>query len=181
MNNEVVALKYDIDAAEKKVAGTKDDIENAKENVENNGLYQTLWNEVVAALTPEYQAEVAALAENEAVKAYIEAYKAEEDAQTAYDEIGAKIGTLNTLINQPDVYDPASEISELELKITGLKKNIEELKQNYASGGLDAEENEKAIAYAKAKIEKLEGMIEVQTEVVTLAKKRVDDYLASQK
>lgn len=181
LNNEVVALKYDIDAAEKKVAGTKDDIESAKENVENNGLYQTLWNEVVAALTPEYQAEVAALAENEAVKAYIEAYKAEEDAQTAYDEIGVKIGTLNTLINQPDVYDPASEISELELKITGLKKNIEELKQNYASGGLDAEENEKAIAYAKATIEKLEGMIEVQTEVVTLAKKRVDDYLASQK
>lgn len=183
LNSEVVALKNEIDAAEKKVAGTKDDIENAKENVENNGLYQTLWNEVVAALTPEYQAEVAALAENEAVKAYIEAYKAEEDAQTAYDEIGAKISTLNDLIqnNQFNIYDPVSKISELELKITGLKKNIEELKQVYVAGGYNAETCEQMIAYAKAKIEKLEGMIEVQTEVVTLAKKRVDDYLASQK
>lgn len=144
-------------------------------------MYQALWNEVVAALTADYQAEVKALATNEAVKTYITAYQASSDANVAYTEINAKIGTLSTLIAQSDVYDPASEISTLELAIAGLKKDIEELKQNYFVGGENADKYANLIAWSKAEIEELEGKIEVQTEVVSLAKKRVDDYISSQK
>nr|WP_302830974.1 hypothetical protein [uncultured Bacteroides sp.] len=181
LNNEVTTLKSNIDITEKSVAAAKDDIEDAKKSMENNDMYQALWNEVVAALTADYQAEVKALATNEAVKTYITAYQASSDANAAYTEINAKIGTLSTLIAQSDVYDPASEISTLELAIAGLKKDIEELKQNYFVGGENADKYANLIAWSKAEIEELEGKIEVQTEVVSLAKKRVDDYISSQK
>lgn len=181
LNSDVANLKAQIDAAEKAVAAAKDDIETAKKNIENNDKYQALWNDVVAALTADYEAEVKALATNELVAAYVKAYQASVDAQTAYNEIGTKITTLTALINETDVKDPAAEIKTLELAITSLKKNIEELKQNYTAGGQNAEQYEQLIAYSKAEIEKLEGKIEIQTKVVELAKKRVDDYIASQK
>ena len=181
LNFEVANLKAQIDAGEKAVATAKDDSENAKKNIENNDKYQALWNEVVAALTADYEAEVKALATNELVVAYVKAYQASADAQTAYNEISTKITTLATLISNTDVYDPAAEIKKLELAITTLKKNIEELKQNYTEGGQNAEQYEQLIAYSKAEIEELEGKIEIQTKVVELAKKRVDDYIASQK
>lgn len=182
LNAAVANLKAQIDAAEKAVATAKDDIENAKKNIENNDKYQALWNEVVAALTADYEAEVKALATNELVAAYVKAYQASADAQTAYNEIGTKITTLTALINGTDVKDPAAEIKTLELAITTLKKNIEELKETYRSSeGYNADTYEQLIAYSKAEIEELEGKIEIQTKVVELAKKRVDDYIASQK
>lgn len=182
LNSDVANLKAQIDAAEKTVAAAKDDIENAKKNIENNDKYQALWNEVVAALTADYEAEVKALATNELVAAYVKAYQASADAQTAYNEIGTKITTLTALINGTDVKDPAAEIKTLELAITTLKKNIEELKETYRSSeGYNADTYEQLIAYSKAEIEELEGKIEIQTKVVELAKKRVDDYIASQK
>lgn len=181
LNSDVANLKAQIDAAEKAVAAAKDNIENAKKDIENNDKYLALWNDVVAALTADYEAEVKALATNELVAAYVKAYQAFADAQTAYNEIGNKIGALTTLINSSDVYDAAAEIKDLELAIASLKKNIEELKHNYSVGGQNADAYERLIAYSKAEIEELEGKIEIQTKVVELAKKRVDDYIASQK
>lgn len=182
LNSDVTNLKAQIDAAEKAVAVAKDDIETAKKNIAGNDKVQALWNEVVAALTADYEAEVKALATNELVAAYVKAYQASADALMAYNEIDSKIGTLTTLINNADVYDPAAEITELELAIATLKKNIEELKETYRSSeGYNADTYEQLIAYSKAEIEELEGKIEIQTKVVELAKKRVDDYIASQK
>ena len=83
--------------------------------------------------------------------------------------------------NSGEVFDPAAEINKLELAIVGLKEKIEELKDKYIVEGNNANGYEKLIAYTEAEIKELEGKIEIQTEIVELAKKRVEAYIAAQK
>ncbi|EGF58725.1 conserved domain protein, partial [Bacteroides fluxus YIT 12057] len=55
------------------------------------------------------------------------------------------------------------------------------MKDNYSVAGNNADEYEKLIADTEAEIKELEGKIEIQTEIVELAKKRVEAYIAAQK
>lgn len=180
----ITTLKGEIDTQEKAVAKAQDQINAIKENIANNEERQATWNAVVAALTPDYAAEVKTLATNKAVTDYIAAIEVEDAAKLAYNEIGSKITAVSGYLtgsNSGEVFDPAAEINKLELAIAGLKKNIEELKDNYSVAGNNADEYEKLIAYTEAEIKELEGEIEIQTEIVELAKKRVEAYIAAQK
>lgn len=180
----ITTLKGEIDTQEKAVAKAQDQINAIKENIANNEERQATWNAVVAALTPDYAAEVKALATNKAVTDYIAAIEVEDAAKLAYNEIGSKITAVSGYLtgsNSGEVFDPAAEINKLELAIAGLKKNIEELKDNYSVAGNNADEYEKLIADTEAEIKELEGKIEIQTEIVELAKKRVEAYIAAQK
>ena len=62
-----------------------------------------------------------------------------------------------------------------------MKEKIEELKDDYSVEGNNANGYEKLIAYTEAEIKELEGKIEIQTEIVELAKKRVEANIAAQK
>lgn len=180
----ITTLKGEIDTQEKAVAKAQDQINAIKENIANNEERQATWNAVVAALTPDYAAEVKALATNKAVTDYIAAIEVEDAAKLAYVEIGSKITAVSGYLTGPnsgEVFDPAAEINKLELAIAGLKKNIEELKEDYSVAGNNADGYEKLIAYTEAEIKELEGKIEIQTEIVELAKKRVEAYIAAQK
>ena len=170
--------KEEILSLQKDIASVKDQIINKEEWSKNAPEIEAAWKEVVAALNADYEAEVKALAENADVKAYLEAYTKYEEAQDAYNNIVAELGTVNEMLEDNMIVNPAEKIEELQADITALKKDIEELKQNYPVGGQNAEQTEQAIAETKAAIEKLEGQIAIQEEIVKAAKKRVDDYLA---
>ena len=184
VKNTIITLKGEIDTQEKAVAKAQDQINAIKENIANNEERQATWNAVVAALTPDYVAEVKALATNKAVTDYIAAIEVEDAAELAYVEISSKITAVSGYLTGPnsgEVFDPAAEINKLELAIVGLKEKIEELKDKYIVEGNNANGYEKLIAYTEAEIKELEGKIEIQTEIVELAKKRVEAYIAAQK
>lgn len=180
VKSAIITLKDEIDAQEKAVAKAQDQIDTTKENIANNEELQAAWNAVVAALTPDYVAEVKALATNKVVTDYIAAIEAEDAAKEAYYEIDSKITAVSAYLTDGNVFDPAEEINKLELSIAGYEKNIEELKNNYSVAGNNADLYEKMIAYTEAEIKELEGKIEIQAEIVELAKKRVEAYIAEQ-
>lgn len=115
-----------------------------------------------------YDAALAALKEDKAVVAYIEAKKAEDKALEVYQEANAQANvTWNLYIN---AVDAKAEILNLENNIANCQVWIANLTNN----------TEQWLQQAKDEVTRLTTQIELQEAVVALAKKNLDAAIAAQ-
>lgn len=161
-----------INQAKLDVANCNDNIARQLKNVEEATQKIKDFEAAIASFAGEdlkaYDAALAALKEDKAVVAYIEAYAAQEKAWEAYREAGAQANVAwNLYIN---AVDAKAEILNLESYIADRQVWIASLANNA----------EQWLQQAKDQVTRLTTQIELQEAVVALAKKNLDAAIAAQ-
>lgn len=185
---DIITVNNNIKVAEKDVALAQDDIEYYKMYLDNADKIQTAWKAVVDELSGDkldaYKKEIEALAQNEVIVAYAEAYEAAADKYDAYTEADELVTAVSNSINDSDVCDAAAKIRELKGTLAGYHKELAELKNELIeisefnnTQQVTASYVERQIAWYTAEIEKLDAEIAVQEKVVALAKANLDKAL----
>ncbi len=162
--------------AQDALATAMDDVEEAKADLEKAKEIQTAYAAVVKALSEgeeltAYKKAVEDLKAG-AAKTYMEANKAYVDAVKASKDAEAEKDIVNQLYYSGTGIDIALAIKEAEESIANYNKTNAEL-------NADINEQNDAVAEVERNVALYTDLVETQTSIVALAKKALDDYLAS--